>query len=186
MRIAIRNNSSSVLMDNRTINRKLAALVCIIFLPTATALCAEKTEIIGNWEYISNTDKLTDKPFYTAALKSIDAKFTLGIKCDAPPHNSIYIMLVSPIYLGKGTSYYRGIKYRFDSGPITQEGWHFEGNRAMNLDRGLAKKFAENLTRSSRLVMNAHTWNFSNVVEPEFNVVGSGPAINRVLRDCKS
>jgi hypothetical protein len=115
-----------------------------------------ETEVIGSWEYISTTNSLTDQIRYTAALKSIDGKYTLTIKCDEPPLNSIYPMLLAPIYLGKGTSSLRTIKYRFDSGPVIQEEWHFDQSYAANLnDHVQAKNFALNLMHSSRLVMEA-------------------------------
>lgn len=154
--------------------------------PVPPRLPSPGTEVIGNWNYITTVDKLTDKVGFIAAIKSIDDKYTLGIKCEDAEKKSVYAMLLSPIYLGQGTTYLRSIQYRLDQARVTEEKWHFEQSYAANFDHIQAKNFALNIMRSSRLVMKGYSWDFSASIEPEFNIEDSEAAIKRVLTDCKS
>ncbi len=138
--------------------RSLAAFA-VASLVAESAVAADATEKIGNWDYLSTTSPAGGRASFVAAVRSEHG--ILAFKCDSPGANSVYA----------------GFYAKQDQGLYDKPTAHtFDQTRAVTI--------ADALKDAETFVINART--SDEVVKTEFNVTGADAAMVRLMIDCKN
>jgi hypothetical protein len=131
---------------------------------------------------------MTDKVRARAFVRGTDGSL-LGVKCDEPGPDSLYVQFISPKYLGGGggSGAFRGFMYRVDGGEPVQQEWFYDGNNAILSQSGGTKQktldMIHALASAHKIVVRAITFELENV-DAAFDVPGAAAAIAHVAATC--
>lgn len=139
--------------------KRFLSAFAIAILVAETAVAAEATEKIGNWNYLSITNATGGRSSFVAAVRS--ERGILAFKCDSPGANSVY----AGFYAKQDQSLY-------------------DKPTAHTFDPKRAVTIAHALKDAETFVINART--SDEVINTEFNVAGADTAMVRLMIDCKN
>lgn len=165
-----------------------------IIISAVVALLAQQahaqdrqTEQVGAWEVVTISDPITDEGRVIGILGT--GRAFLGVKCDEPGLDSIYIQFNSADYLGgRGVrSAVRELTYRFDQGTPLTNGWRYNETYALQSDRARVSEFVALLSGASRVVMRATTYDYKQVTQVfEASPADTRQVLRRVYEGCKA
>ncbi len=158
------------------LGNSLVAVVLII--ATAGAVSAE-------WKYSETKDAMSDSRY--ARVFADGDTGAIGIKCDAPGPNSLYLHYVSKEYLGGsgGSSASRDLLYRFDEDAPVTSYWRYDGRGAIMTNDKQVWAFIARLERAKKLAIRATTYQYSQVTTI-IDVTDSAPQIAKVIEACQA
>jgi hypothetical protein len=139
-------------------------------------------EEIGGWRLVLRTDPITDrKAAYGMMLGEGGA---LAVKCDKPGPNSVYVMVISDVYLGasaRGEG--RSVITRADQNPPSETVWQYEKVSASLLRSDAIGRLLREIQAAERLQVRAETYE-GRTVDLSFRVRGADQLIGRVVEAC--
>jgi len=161
----------------------VVAALAVMSAGTAAAQ-DEKREKIGEWEVTTIVDPITDQGRAMAFLPGDGGR--LGIKCDEPAPDGIYIHFLSSDYLG-GDFDRRSVTIRFDQDAPTQQIWSFKDSSAVQTSDREAMAFARRVVSAERVVVRGSSYRGEERTGI-FATGGSGAreAISRVFEVCQA
>lgn len=168
-------------------NAKLAAALMSLALTgvsgTVSAQDAKESKV-GAWTLRTISDPITDESRVIAVLEGTNG--SLAIKCDSPSVNSVYIHFITGEYLGSGRSARRNVVQRFDDNAPLSTQWYHDGRGAILTNNRDVAAFIGSLVNSSRVVIRAQTYQFSDVTAL-FDVASSDAlaAVRQVYDGCR-
>lgn len=148
---------------------------------------ANDIEKIGAWELVTITDPISDES-RSIGILSNGASF-IGVKCDKPGLDSIYIQFSADEYLGGsgGRSGFRNLTYRFDQGTPTIDRWRYNSSYAIQTDRSKVSQFVSLLSSSNRIVIRATTYEHREVTQIfETSAPDTHAVLLRVYESCRA
>lgn len=162
----------------------IAIVAALLMTASAAPSPDEREEKVGDWTMISITDPITDEGRMVAVIRGEGG--TLGIKCDAPGRDSVYIHWISDDYFG-GDFQRRKMTVRFDQDAPFDDRWAYETDNAIQTWDREAMSFARRIVTAQRVVLRGLDFRGASqtgiwTLRPEDTRI----ALERVFETCRA
>lgn len=149
------------------------------------ALGCVGSAVSAEWKYSETKDAMSDSK-YARTFADGDTG-ALGVKCDAPGPNSLYIHYVSKEYLGGrgGNAARREMMVRFDEDAPTSGMWTYDGRAAILTDDKAVWAFVARLERSKQVALRGTTYDYKQVTTV-IDTTGAQADVAKVIEACKA
>lgn len=153
--------------------------------PIAAGLLLTPSASVAQWAYSTSADAMTDKPSARAFIRGQGGR--IGIKCDDPGANSLYVHVISDQYLGGegGRADLRTGTLRFDADAPEENSWYFDDSSAILAEAVHVWPVIDRLRRAKKLAWRGMSYD-GRQVTITFDVPPDSGEIDRVVAICQA
>lgn len=148
-----------------------------------SAVFAQEAERIGSWEFVVETDEITNQA--SARILNKVGRAALRFQCDYAGPDSVYAAYFAPRYLGAlNNDSKREVRYQVDDrNPVTVL-WSHRSIVAFDQRRESTRPLTAAIAAGRSVVIRASTYDYEQV-ETRFSLDGTQTALDRLYQACE-